>query len=67
VLVPVVSGVRGMRVRGISSQIPVHALSPKWRLSLEEGGPTASERCLCVRVARLLGVGVRAARGTLGG
>lgn len=40
--VRVVSGDRGMRVRGISRQIPVHALSPKWRLSLEEGSPTAS-------------------------
>jgi len=34
--VRIISGDRGMRVRGISRSIPVQALSPKWRLTLQE-------------------------------
>ena len=40
--VRVVSADRGMRVRGISRQIPVQALSSKWRLPLSEEAPAAS-------------------------
>ncbi|WP_436535947.1 PIN domain-containing protein [Actinoplanes sp. HUAS TT8] len=41
-VVRVVSGDRGMRVRGISRKIPVQALSQRWRLSLEPEPSTRS-------------------------